>query len=440
MSAPGGAPGLDVLLVEDNSSDRWLYEEVLRARGHRVTACARGEDAWDHLSRQPYPLILLDLGLEGDVDGLELCRRIRSAPGGDRPVILVVTGRTEPRTLERVLRGGADDYVRKPVDVALLAVRLAVAERAVARQQERWEAYREREEAARQLTTLLNDLGDVFFSARLDPPSLVHVAPAATGVLGRSPEQLVSDADGVDCILPPDAVQRIRSAVEDADPGWEAVGPVVHLFTVRLPSGEERWIQASYRVSRGAVDGPVRVDGTLADVSDRQRIHMELAARTREMEALARLSQEALRHPEREAALAAALEVIRAATGFPVAVLERWDPDSDRLAVELVRGVENPDAYRGLASPEASPSRVVLDGGAPRSFTDPADFRGRIHPQLAELEPRVLLTLPLPGPHDRLGTLSLIHTEPARPDGRLVRMATGLASTLAVHVERFRRG
>lgn len=433
--------GLDVLLVEDNSSDRWLYEEVLRSRGHRITSCASGEEAWALFSRQVFPLILLDLGLEGAMDGLEVCRRVRTAPGGDRPVILVITGRTEPRTLEGVLREGADDYLQKPVDVSLLSVRLAVAERAVRRQQERWAAYQEREEAARQLATLLNDLGDVFFSARLEPPSLVHVSPASTSVLGRDPAELTAGEEGLRSVLPPEAIQRVRGVVEEAGEEWEALGPVVHLFTIRLPSGEARWIQASYRISRAGRGEPIRLDGTLADVSDRQRIQMELAARTREMEALARLSHEALAHREREPALLGALEVICAATGFPVAVLEGWDADSGTLSVDLVRGVEAQEDFRGLPSPEDSPSRVVLDGGAPRSFNDPADFVARIHPRLAALEPRVLLTFSLPGPgSDPLGTLSLLHTEPARPDGGLVRMATGLAAALAVHVERFRPG
>ena len=68
---------------------------------------------------------------------IHLCRRIRGLPEGDRTVVLVVTGQAEPTTLEEVLDAGADDYVEKPVDVALLSIRLAVAERSVGRQEER---------------------------------------------------------------------------------------------------------------------------------------------------------------------------------------------------------------------------------------------------------------------------------------------------------------
>jgi DNA-binding response OmpR family regulator len=129
---------MKVLLVEDNSSDRWLYAEIVRSRGHEPVHCEDGDAAWSLLQAQTFPLVLLDLGLPGSMDGLELCQRIRTLPEGARPIILVITGRVEPRTLEEVLAAGADDYVQKPVDVALLSIRLAVAERNVERQNERW--------------------------------------------------------------------------------------------------------------------------------------------------------------------------------------------------------------------------------------------------------------------------------------------------------------
>lgn len=55
-----------VLLVEDHIDIRRLFEQVIEARGHDVTACADGESAWEAYSRRPYELVLLDWELRGE--------------------------------------------------------------------------------------------------------------------------------------------------------------------------------------------------------------------------------------------------------------------------------------------------------------------------------------------------------------------------------------
>ncbi len=139
-----------MLLVEDNAGERWMLSEILRARGHTVTACEDAEAAWDAFRREPAALVLLDLRLPG-MDGLELCRLLRGHPSGASTVILVVTGKEDPGVLEEALDAGADDYVSKPVDVGLLHVRLSVAERQVAAE----EALEESEQRFRTLAEKL---------------------------------------------------------------------------------------------------------------------------------------------------------------------------------------------------------------------------------------------------------------------------------------------
>lgn len=438
MSAQRAPVPLDVLLVEDNSSDRWLYAEILESRGHTPHPCEDAEGAWAALQERDFPLILLDLGLPGKMDGLELCRRIRAREGGDRPVILVITGKTEPSTLEEVLEAGADDYVQKPVDVALLGVRLAVAERSVRRQEARAEAQEGMRKVSERLTTLFRNLGDVFFSAELEPDRLLQVSPAARTVLGVAPDELLEGGgDWEDLLLPAEARSRLVARATDAFQGDRdrLHEPTVHLYAVRV-QGEERWVQATYRTTVDGQGRVRRVDGMVVDVSERQRAQVELAARNREMEALARVSEQALSTPDRSGALSAALDEIRRATGFPVAVLERWDRERDTLVLEMVRGMDEAEVVLGSDAPLESPSRVVVAGGAPRSFTDPRDFVHRIHPGLRDPEPRLLLVFPLVSSGGTLGALTLLHTEPARPDGRLLRLGASLAASLAIHMER----
>lgn len=130
MSNSGEFPDRSVLLVEDDPAMRRLLETYLAARGHEVLACSDAESGWSAFLHAGQPLVILDLNLPG-MDGLELCRKIRSNPRGPYTVILVVTARDSAEDLQAVLDGGADDYVTKPIDPKLFSIRLAIAERRV---------------------------------------------------------------------------------------------------------------------------------------------------------------------------------------------------------------------------------------------------------------------------------------------------------------------
>lgn len=140
LAAPESGPlpvgDLRVLVVEDDPEDRWYFSELLRSRSFGVVSCEDAETAWAVFQDNPTPLVLLDLMLPG-VDGLELCRRIRSHPGGEDCIVLAVTGHTDPAVVAGILSAGANDFIQKPVDPRLLDIRLVIAERWVAEQRAR---------------------------------------------------------------------------------------------------------------------------------------------------------------------------------------------------------------------------------------------------------------------------------------------------------------
>jgi len=143
---------MKTLIVEDDTSTRQFLERILVQRGNEVTACADAESAWEAYQRDSHPIVLLDWLLPG-MDGLELCRRMRSLPDGEQSVILVFTARSTPEDLDTVLKAGADDYITKPVEIQLLQVRLAIAEH---RLRDRW-ARRKAEDTVRDLRRLLDE-------------------------------------------------------------------------------------------------------------------------------------------------------------------------------------------------------------------------------------------------------------------------------------------
>lgn len=118
------------LLVEDEPSTRRLVQDVLRARGHEVEACADAETAWDLAQQRHFSLAVLDMRLPG-MDGAALCRMLRTLPRADEMVVMFLTGADTLEDLGRALEAGADDYVLKPVNDSNLPVRLALAERRV---------------------------------------------------------------------------------------------------------------------------------------------------------------------------------------------------------------------------------------------------------------------------------------------------------------------
>lgn len=112
-----------ILLVEDDPGQRDTLTTVLAARGHRVATAATGAEALSLADSLRPDVILLDLGLP-DIDGVELCRRLRLHH--HCPVIVVTADAVEDRLVD-VLEKGADDYVLKPYSTRLLLARLGVA-------------------------------------------------------------------------------------------------------------------------------------------------------------------------------------------------------------------------------------------------------------------------------------------------------------------------
>ncbi|HEX2468314.1 MAG TPA: response regulator transcription factor [Solirubrobacterales bacterium] len=110
-----------VLIVEDEVKMASLIRRGLRREGIAADVAITGEDALWMAEATEYDAIVLDLMLPG-IDGLEVCRRLRSE--GVWSPILMLTARDAVRDRVAGLDGGADDYVTKPFSYAELLARL----------------------------------------------------------------------------------------------------------------------------------------------------------------------------------------------------------------------------------------------------------------------------------------------------------------------------
>jgi two-component system response regulator ChvI len=112
-----------ITVVEDEETIREAICFALRREGHRADAHADGAAAWEALSAQLPDLVILDIGLPR-MDGLELCRRLRTR--SESVPIIFVTSREEEFDRVLGLEIGADDYLCKPFSMRELMARVKV--------------------------------------------------------------------------------------------------------------------------------------------------------------------------------------------------------------------------------------------------------------------------------------------------------------------------
>jgi two-component system response regulator MprA len=110
-----------ILVVDDDRSVRDALRRALTLGGYEVDAVEDGREALTRLSTSSPDAVVLDIGLP-EVDGLEVCRRVREA--GDRTPILMLTARDAVSDRIDGLDAGADDYLVKPFDLGELKARI----------------------------------------------------------------------------------------------------------------------------------------------------------------------------------------------------------------------------------------------------------------------------------------------------------------------------
>ncbi len=110
-----------ILLVEDDPEISQLLELHLNAPLYSVNHYSLGEEALNSLKLKSYELVILDIMLP-DIDGIEICKRIRTA--GYHTPIMMLTSRDEELDKVLALELGADDYVCKPFGIRELLARV----------------------------------------------------------------------------------------------------------------------------------------------------------------------------------------------------------------------------------------------------------------------------------------------------------------------------
>lgn len=278
-----GCLSMKILIAEDDASSRMLLRVTLKKLGHEVTTAESGQEAWNIFCGGDYRVLITDWNMP-DMNGLELCRRVRSANGKNYAYILLLTAYQGKESYIDAISSGADDFLSKPFDKELLAARLHVAERILNLQEALqirathdyetgiWNRAaildfmdQELERAYREDTTVGVALADIDFFKRVNDTYghlagdqvLRETAKRMSGVLrpydriGRyGGEEFMMALPGCDPSLAARVAERIRESLEAAP----VITPEGNIIPITCSIG----ITATVRGVRGEIDSLIR--------------------------------------------------------------------------------------------------------------------------------------------------------------------------------------
>jgi phosphoserine phosphatase RsbU/P len=118
-----------ILIAEDDFISEKILQLALEREGHEVVVNKDGLSAWRAFDQEPVRVVVSDWMMPG-LDGLDLVRRIRGRRGTDYTYVILLTAmQTDRENLRRAMEAGVDDFLSKPLDREVIAMRLRVAER-----------------------------------------------------------------------------------------------------------------------------------------------------------------------------------------------------------------------------------------------------------------------------------------------------------------------
>lgn len=114
MKDPASPVRIAILIVEDDPHSQLYFTKLLSGL-YDTAVAASAREAWDLLHGRVFDLVLMDISLKGDEDGLSLTRRLRTEPAFEKLPIVAVTAYAFPDDKRRALEAGCTDYLPKPV-------------------------------------------------------------------------------------------------------------------------------------------------------------------------------------------------------------------------------------------------------------------------------------------------------------------------------------
>jgi len=126
-----GGTSIQILIAEDDFTSRAVLVAVLKKQGYEVVATVNGAEAWKVMQQPDAPKLAILAWMMPEMDGIEVCRRIRTQEIDHPPYLILLTSKDEKANIITGLEAGADDYLVKPYDPGELGARVRVGLRMI---------------------------------------------------------------------------------------------------------------------------------------------------------------------------------------------------------------------------------------------------------------------------------------------------------------------
>lgn len=125
---------MDVLIVDDNPIDLAITARFVKEVGHNPISCQSGKEALAYFQSDLAPNLIITDWHMPEMDGSELCQKLRTLPSSITPYIIMTTADTLDDAEVNALETGADDFIEKPMSIRSFSARIRVAERIISAQ------------------------------------------------------------------------------------------------------------------------------------------------------------------------------------------------------------------------------------------------------------------------------------------------------------------
>ncbi len=246
-----------LLIVDDDEMNRDMLARRLRRRGYQTTTATDGAEACNLVESNPFDLVLLDVEMPV-MSGLTVLSRLRERYSAVELPVILVTGRSDSKDVVQGLDLGANDYITKPVD---LAVALARIQTQLSHKQAE-AALRESEE---RYTLAVRGANDGLWDWNLRTNE-IYFAPRWKLMLG-SPENDIADTpeEWFKRVHPEEIDHlkaRIAAHLEGQTPHFESEHRMLH------SDGTYRWMLSRGLAVRDATGKAYRMAGSQTDISE----------------------------------------------------------------------------------------------------------------------------------------------------------------------------